>query len=158
MIAIAQVATTLQPWLGQRFLSYHFDVVEEIAFHLNAYNERSNLNGLRSYLDSLLFQTVRSYTNTRMVIITDDDVPVRVQISDFSVMTDDLMLLLFMDFKADEKHLLMIREYALQNESLAALRALYTRFSHYHSPEELQVLARTARGCHPEYRLRGWLI
>ena len=70
---------------------------------------------------------------------------------------DDLMLLVFEKFPADQHHLLLLREYSLRKPSLSALRVLYTRFASLQTRQELDAIASVARSCHPAFRLRGWL-
>jgi hypothetical protein len=50
-----------------------------------------------------------------------------------------------------------IREFALSNDSLSAIRALYVDFAEFQTEEEKAMLAHTARTCHPAYRYRSWL-
>ncbi len=60
-----------------------------------------------------------------------DDTFVRVQVQDFAVIADELMLLAFLEFPQDGEHLQFLREYSLQHASLSALRVLYTRFGDF---------------------------
>ncbi len=158
MIATAQVEIALQPWLGARLSGRLFLMMEEIACLLNGYSSRRPPDALAARLDSLLFWAVREETRGSMLAQLEDGSWVRVRVEDFSVMADDLLLLVFQGFPVDGEHLLLLREYSMRCSSLAALRTLYTRFAPLQSREELAAIAGVARACHPRFRLRGWLM
>ena len=86
-----------------------------------------------------------------------DDTFVRVQVQDFAVIADELMLLPFLDFPRDGEHLQFLREYSLQHASLSALRVLYTRFGAQQSPKELSAIVSVVKSCYPAFRWREWL-
>ena len=86
-----------------------------------------------------------------------DDTFVRVQVQDFAVIADELMLLAFLEFPQDGEHLQFLREYSLQHASLSALRVLYTRFGEQHSPQELAAIVSVVKSCYPPFRWREWL-
>lgn len=157
MIAVAQVMIALRPWLGVRLSRALEPLMDEIACQLNAYSARQAPDALSARLDSLLFCAVRDATRGAMLAQLPDGSFVRIRVEDFSVMADDLMLLLFSRFPVDSAHLLLLREYSLRRDSLAALRTLYTRFSPLQTEKELETIAAVARACHPAFRLRGWL-
>lgn len=157
MIAVAQVTIALRPWLGIRLSRMLESLIDEIACLLNAYDPRRSPGELNDRLDSLLFRAVREATQGTLLAQLEDESWVRIRVEDFSTMADDLMLLAFMDFPVDSHHLLVLREYSLQRDSLAALRALYTRFAPLQTAQELAAIASVARACHPAFRLRGWL-
>lgn len=157
MIAVAQVTIALRPWLGVRLSRMLEPLMGEIAYLLNAYHPSQPPDEVSDRLDSLLFCAVREATRGTMLARLDDESWVRIRVEDFSVMADDLLLLVFMDFPVDSRHLLLLREYSLRRDSLAALRTLYTRFSPLQTAQELAAIASVARACHPAFRLRGWL-
>lgn len=157
MVAVAQVEIALQPWLGARLSRELFPLMEWIAGKMNAYTGAASPDALAAGIDSALFQEVRRVTRGTMLAQLPDDTLVRIRVEDFAVMTDDLMYLLFSSFPADESHFRLLQDYSMRVSSLAALRALYTRFAAMQTPEELRVLAEVARKCHPAFRLRGWL-
>ena len=157
MIAVAQVTIALRPWLGIRLSRALEPLIDEIACLLNAYDPRRPPGELSDRLDSLLFRAVREATRGTMLAQLEDESWVRIRVEDFSTMADDLMLLVFMDLPVDGRHLLFLREYSLRRDSLAALRALYTRFAPLQTAQELAAIASVARACHPAFRLQGWL-
>lgn len=158
MVTLAQVAQLLQPWLGDALLSAAPRLCAEAQRRLNETAEQPDaLKTLAQGLDSLLYLSVRDLTEGRMIVRLADGSCVRVRVSDFPMMADDLMYLLFGRFPLDARHLMLLRDYSMRMESLSAIRALYTRFSAYETPQELCALARIARSCHPPFRWRAWL-
>ena len=157
MIAQAQVMIALQPWLGVRLSRALEPLMGEITGRLNVYSSRQAPDALAEELDSLLFRAVRQATRGTMLTQLADESWVRIRVEDFSVMADDLLLLVFSEFPVDSRHLLLLREYSMRQASLSALRALYTRFAALQTPEELRTIASVVRSCYPAFRWREWL-
>lgn len=157
MISQAQVRKTLTPWLGDPLLNALEPLTGDIAGRLNGCSIRRNADSLAEELDSLLFRAVRSATEGSMLAQLPDDTFVRVQVEDFAVMADELMLLAFQDFPRDGEHLQFLREYSLRHASLSALRVLYTRFGAQQSPQELSAIVSVVKSCYPAFRWREWL-
>ena len=157
MITVAQVMIALHPWLGASLSRAIEPCMDEIAHRMNAYSSRQAPDRLQDDLDSLLFCAVRDATRGRMLIQMEDGSLYRIQVDDFSTMADDLMELIFARFPVDQRHFLLLQEYSMRRESLAALKTLYTRFAALQSPQELEAIASVARACHAPFRLRGWL-
>ena len=157
MVSQAQVMIALRPWLGGPLLEALHPVVRDIAGRLNGFSIRGGGDDLAGQLDSLLFRAVREATKGKMLIGLDDGTWVRVRLEDFTAMADELMLLPFLDLPADEAHFLYLRDYSLRHPSLCAMRALYTRFAAFQTPEELKAIAAVAKNCYPAFRWREWL-
>ena len=157
MISQAQVKQTLIPWLGAPLLNALEPMTWDITGRLNGYSIRRRADDLAADLDSLLFRAVRAATEESMLVRLPDDTFVRVQVEDFAVMADELMLLVFQDFPKDGEHLQFLRDYSLRHASLSALRALYTRFGAQQSPKELDAIVSVVKSCYPAFRWRGWL-
>ncbi len=159
MIALSEVIAVLTPWLGTELLNALPALCPDIQGRLSGFvMGQTDLKALAQGLDSLLYLSVRDATEGRMLIHLPDDSYVRIRVSDFPVMADDLMYLLFSHFPLDARHLMLLRDYSIRMESLSAIRALYTRFSEYETPQELQALKRVAQTCHPAFRWRQWLF
>ena len=156
MVAVSQIAHILLPWTGTELLKSLYPECESIAKTLSA-SEKQDAKQVLDHITVLLFSRVRALTKGTMVVHPDGGYPVRMQTEDFAVIADDLLFFLFDAYPADEAHLQKLTVFAMENASLSALRALYTRFAHMHSREELQTIAQIARGSYPPYRLRGWL-
>lgn len=157
MISQAQVHQTLLPWLGGPLLNALEPLTGEITGRLNGCSIQRNADTLADELDSLLFRAVRNATEGSMLAQLPDDTFVRVQVQDFAVIADELMLLAFLEFPQDGEHLQFLREYSLQHASLSALRVLYTRFGAQQSPKELSAIVSVVKSCYPPFRWREWL-
>lgn len=157
MITVSQVANTLSPWLGSKLLEQCREECDHVTHLLNIPRERTALSALSQKIAVYLYGCVKRKTNGRMVVLPDGGYPVQMRGDDFSIIADDLLLLIFMDYPVDAEHLLLLQDFAMQQPSLSVLRALYTRFSSLQTSEELDAIAQIARGCHPAFRLRSWL-
>lgn len=157
MITQAQVMEVLTPWLGVELTGFLAQTAQDLGRMLNAYTVKQDIRPLAREIDSLLFRAVHGATRGRMLIPLPDGTWVRVRVEDFSVMTDELLLLAFNDFPVDQQHLSWLREYSMTEASLSALQALYTRFSPLQTQAELDAIASVARSCYPPFRWRHWL-
>ena len=157
MIAQSQVIITLRPWLGPYLTEPLSPLTAELAVRLNGFSVKRDIGQMTDELDRLLFNAVRVATQGSLLILLEDGTWVRVRLEDFSIMADELMLLVFMDFPVDETHFLALREYSMQRASLSALRALYTRFDSLQTGQELRAIAAVIRSCYPAFRWREWL-
>ena len=157
MIAQAQVMEKLRPWLGPYLSEALWPVMGDIAVRLNGYSPRRDLAELMDDLDRLLFNAVRVATNGTLLIQLEDETWVRLRLEDFSAMADELLLLVFLDFPADDYHMRLVRDFSIRRASLSALRALYTHFANWQSSQELRAVASVARSCYPAFRWREWL-
>ena len=157
MVTVSQIANILLPWTGSGLLEKLHPECVQIVKWLNSPRDTEYLSALTERITLLLFSRIRQLTNGTFIVQPDGGYPVRMQTEDFSVIADDMLLPLFMDYPADEQHLLHLKTYAMSCASLSALRALYTRFAPLQDAEELSVIAQIARGSYPPYRLFGWL-
>lgn len=157
MVAVSQVMVILRPWLGPGLSAAAEPLMEEIARRLNAHSSPRPLWALTDEMDSLLFRAVHEITRGSMLAQLEDGTWVRIRVGDFSVMADELLFPLFLDFPVDGAHLALLRDYSMKRDSLSALRALYTRFAPLQTPQELATIASVARSCYPPFRWRGWL-
>ena len=157
MIAQSQVIITLRPWLGPYLTETLSPLTADLAVRLNGFSVKRDIGQMTDELDRLLFNAVRVATQGSLLILLEDGTWVRVRLEDFSIMADELMLLVFMDFPVDETHFLALREYSMQRASLSALRALYTRFDSLQTGQELRAIAAVIRSCYPAFRWRDWL-
>lgn len=157
MIAQAQVIFTLRPWLGPYLTETLSPLMGDICGRLNAFSLKQEISRLADDLDRLLFNAVRVATRGTLLVLLEDDTWVRVRLEDFTVMADDLMLLVFLDFPVDETHFQALRDYSMHRASLSALRALYTRFDSLQTGQELRAIGGVIRSCYPAFRWRDWL-
>lgn len=158
MVAAERAADTLRPWLGSAFVAQQPDTMRKAAMRLNAFSpQREDLARLAQDMDSLLFMAVRDVTMGKMTLTMDTGDVIRVRVSDFALMVDELMYLLFEDMQAQPDAFDLIRSYSMRTSSLASLKALYLLFPDRQSQEELSTLSRVIRTCHPPFRWRQWL-
>lgn len=157
MVHEDSVARVLRPWLGAAFLAA-CEICEKACAELNAFStEDGDPAALSSRLSTLLFHQVRSLTEGDMRVLLDDGRVVRIRVDDIDQMADELLYLALCRLPHNAWQYARLREFALSHESLSALRALYEQFSAFQTEDELNLIARTVRTCHPPYRWRGWL-
>ena len=157
MVQEESAARVLRPWLGAAFLSA-CDICAQVCGALNGFPaEDGDLGELAQRLGSLLFHAVRTLTEGDMRVLLDDGRVVRVRVDDIDQMADELLFLVLRGLPRSAWQYGRLRSFALSHESLSALRALYQRFSSFQTEDELALIARTVRTCHPAYRWRGWL-
>ena len=156
MFSYAQIMKTLQPWVGSRMLPYLEDTTERILTRFAGFSARDDLDDLVQWLEAYLYDRVREITRGKMVAGLDDGSLVTIRVSDFTVIADEMLYLLFSSFPRDARHLLMLREYSLRHESLSALRALYVDFRLLISEQERHMIKKVILH-YPEARLKDWL-
>lgn len=158
MVAAERVADALKPWLGTAFVTQQTDIMRRAAMRLNAFSlNREEIARVAQDLDSLLFMSVRNATAGRMTLPMDTGDVIRVRVSDFALMADELLFLLFEDIAAQPDAFEAVRLYSLRSSSLSSLKALYLLFPQRQTPEELATVERVLRTCHPPFRWRQWL-
>ena len=157
MIGKGQVMIALAPWLGEELSRALDGSLEQITHWLNAWTDRQDLGELRGRIDSLLFRSAREATQGRLLVRTPDGGWVRMRLEDFSTMADDVLYVLLSQLPVDQKHLVLLRDFSLHQESLAALKALYLRFAPLEGEEELAAMGAFVRKCYPPFRWQGWL-
>ncbi|MBQ9300668.1 MAG: hypothetical protein IJ214_09165 [Clostridia bacterium] len=157
MVHEDSVARVLRPWLGAAFLAA-CDICAQLCGALNAFSpEDGDPAALSAQLDTLLFHRVRELTRGDMRVLLDDGRVIRIRVDDIDQMADELLYLALCRLPLNAWQYGRLRQFALSHESLSALRALYERFAAFQTEDELALIARTVRGCHPAYRWRGWL-
>lgn len=158
MAAVWRVAETLRPWLGSAFVARNAETMEVIALRLFGFRpERDSLAALSFQLDNLLFMQVREETRGKLTLMMDSGQTVRLRMSDFSLMADELMYLLFEALPKNASNQAMIRSYSMKSVSLSALRALYLLYRDMQPAEETDTLRRLITGSHPPFRWRQWI-
>lgn len=157
MIGKGQVMIALAPWLGEELSRALDDSLEQITHWLNAWTDKQDLGELRQRIDSLLFRSAREATQGRLLVQVPDGGWVRMRLEDFSTMADDVLCVLFSDFPVDQRHLQLLRDFSLRQESLAALKTLYLRFAPLEQEDERAAIGAFVRKCYPSFRWQAWL-
>jgi len=158
MVQAEALAWVLRPWLGAAFLSSSSNVCASACALLNGFDTlHGDLGVLYSRLDSFFFHQVHDLTRGDMRILLDDGRVIRMRVDDVDQMADDVLYLPLRELPRTVEQYERLRGFAMTHESLSALRALYIDFTSFQTEDELRLIARTARECHPEYRWRAWL-
>lgn len=158
MITERQIFGLLSPWLGSALLQVRPQIVRETQKRLNAFvPARDRVAELRNGLEGFLYTSVSEATEGDLRILLDDGSVIRMENDDFPILADELLYLVFEQFPTDAHHLMLLRDFSLRENSLSAIRALYTRFADYETEEERATLARVARESHPPFRWKAWL-
>ena len=158
MISPDTVKKTLLPWLGSAFLSAQEELCIRLSMSLLSYQaQRDTLTHLAQQLDNLLFMAVRETTQGRMALEMDTGQLIRLRMSDFGMMADELLYLLFDTLEKTSFHLSLIREYSMRSGSLSALRALYLLYPHLQTQEEVDILRRVITTSHEPWRFSHWI-
>jgi len=157
MIQIERVEKLLRPWLGRALLDCT-NVCEQAAELLEDFDVmHDDYADLATDIKMLLQFIVGEMSGGDMTVYRDNGRKVFIREEDFDIMADALLYLRFQTLVHSAFNCTRIREFALSNNSLSALRALYVDFSEFQTAEEKALLAHTARTCHPAFRYRSWL-
>ena len=96
-------------------------------------------------------------TRTSMCIVVENYQTRKLSLQDIETMTDDQMGLMFDRVSSISTSFDRINEYALQHESLAALRVLVQKYSSNYTEEELAFMVQMIRSLYPKERYQDWL-
>jgi len=158
MILPERAEEVLRPFLGTAFLRRNADLPGQAAAVLTSFRPaRQTLRQAADQVDNLLFMRVREDTGGRMALTMDNGALIRLRMSDFSVMADELLYLLLENLPKTGQNQALIREYSMRSGSLSALRALYLLYRDMQEPEETETLRRVITSCHEPWRFRSWM-
>ncbi len=157
VIKTQDVAQALRPWVGAYMLE-STPLAHQTADVLRSYAPyREDLFQLLKRLDSFLFMTIRRLTGGTMQVILDRGEDVRIRTGDFVWITDDVLGVLFESLSPYSVNYELIKDFSLRQQSLSALKVLYTKYQSFQSEEELQAIARLVRSLYPRERYSWWL-
>jgi len=157
MIQAEHTQKLLRPWLGQALLDCT-GLCDQAAKLMNDFDVmHGEWAALLDDLKRLIYRTVAQVTKDSMTVLRDGGKWAHIRMEDFAVMADALLYLRLRTLVHSAWNCSRIREFALSNDSLSAIRALYVDFAEFQTEEEKAMLAHTARTCHPAYRYRSWL-
>ncbi len=158
MIEASELHDILRPWLGEAFLSVFSQELMEMAAYMRPYiRGNDDFDQLRSWLDDRLLMGVRNITQAKMVILLDSGYEVRLRVSDFAQMADELMYCVFRRLKRTHMSYEKINEYSFRHPSLSSLRALYLDFQEFLTKDERKVIKQIITGNYPLFRWAAWL-
>ncbi len=155
-ISAKEVYDTLFPWFGEGFL-HHSDVVIHVQNALNTFPQREgNFSLLQEKIEKILFMDLYRFSNATMTVIVNQQ-SYRIHSSNFSYIADDVLGLYLCSLKSTPLHFELIKRYSMEQESLAALKALYLYYDHLQSAEEVAVIKRMIIGIYPPWRYENWI-
>lgn len=156
-IRTARVREALMPFLGTEAL-IQAPIAEHAAEALRHFSpHHQQPEELAPQLCDMLFSDLYACLGPRMTVQLDDGRQVRIRMADIPDLADCVLGVLFDSLPESDETLRLLRAYAMQTTSLAAMRALLTRFQNRQSPEELAILRRIIRDNYPPERYDFWL-
>lgn len=156
-IQLDDVNDALKPWLGALFLM-STPLSQTVAAQMAQYSPaRETFEQLRERLEHWLLVEISRLTRSSMCIMVENYQTKRLSLRDIELMTDDLMGLMFDRLSPFSSNFDRLNEYALQHESLAALRVLYQKYASYFSEEEFDFMVQMMKSLYPKERYQAWL-
>ena len=156
-IQLDEVNDALKPWLGALFLM-STPLSQQIAYQMMQYSPaRETLEQVRARLEHYMLVEISKLTRSSMCIMVENYQTRRVTLRDIECMTDDLMGLVFDRLSPLEPNFDRLNEYALQHESLSALRVLSQKYSSFFSEEEYAFMIQMIKNLYPKERYQKWL-
>lgn len=156
-VAREDVERALRPWLGSMFL-YTSTLGQELSERLSAYAPyRQTLQELRDELESQLVVTLNALTRGSMTLLSDNYHSVHLSLSDITMITDELMGVVFEKLTPFSANFIKLNDYSLRVQSLSALRVLCTKYASYYSPEQFRFIAKMIREIYPPRLYEKWL-
>ena len=155
-ISTDQVYEALVPWFGQSFL-HHSDVVSHVQKALHYFTQREgNFFVLHEKVEKILFMELYRFSNGTMTVMVNQQ-SFRIHSSNFTYIADDALSLYLCALKPTPLHFELIKRYSMEQESLAALKALYLYYDHLQTFEEEAVIKRMIIGIYPPWRYEKWI-
>ncbi|HPJ01406.1 MAG TPA: hypothetical protein PKU80_01010 [Candidatus Limiplasma sp.] len=156
-IHLDDVNDALRPWLGALFLM-STPLSQELSYQMMQYSPvRETFEQLRARLEQHLLVRINKLTRSSMCIMVENYQTRRLSLRDIEFMTDDLMGLMFDRMTPFSSNFEKLNEYALQHESLSALRVLYQKYASFFSEEEYQFMIHMMKSLYPKERYQDWL-
>jgi hypothetical protein len=156
-VEVKDVERVLRPWLGTMLLS-STPLTETVAgLVMNFTPYRQTLAELKKSVSHELLTGVSRATGGNMCIVLDDYRSKRLTLKDMEWMTDDVMGLVFDSLTPFSVNFDKLNDYALHEESLAALRVLYQKYAKFFSEDQYAFLIQMIQKIYPPERYAGWL-
>ena len=156
-VEVKDVERVLRPWVGSLLLSSS-TLAHEIACVLMEYAPyRHTLAQLRDCVGHDLLTGLNRATGGSMTIVQDNYRTRRLTLHDIEWITDDVMGVVFESLTVFSANFTKLNDYALHEESLAALRVLYQKYRSFFTDEQYQFLVRMVKSIYPVERYAEWL-
>ena len=157
-IHLDDVNDVLKPWLGALFLM-STPLSQELNYQMMQYSPvRETLEQLRQRVEQHILVRMDKLTRSSMCIMVENYKTKKLSLRDIELMTDDLMGLIFERLSPIETNFDKLNEYALQHESLSALRVLCQKYSSSFTKEEYDFMIQMIKRLYPEERYQSWLV
>lgn len=151
-----QVYDALLPWLGSHFLENSSTVSAAVALLRSFPSQNGDFSLFHNKIEKQLFMSVYHGTKGSMEINIGTKC-IRIHSSAFIHMADDVLAVHFMCLKPTFMNFELLKRYSMENESLAALHALYLAYDHLQSPEEIAFIKRMIASIYPPWRYEKWI-
>ena len=156
-IVLQDVERVLRPWVGTTFLSSN-SFAEELTHKLREHAPyRQTLFDLRADVEGHMVTKLSRFTGGTMCVMLDNYHTVRLTLQDIQWMTDDVMGVLFERLTPFSTNFEKLNDYALQVESLAAMRVLYQKYAPFFTEDEFRFLIGMIQKLYPAHLYETWL-
>jgi len=146
----------MRPWVGS-YLLESTSLTTEVTNRLMNYDPRSStFHVLHDQLSDVVLVGLNRATAASMRVILDDYKVRKLSLSDIDQIIDAFMGLLFESLIPFSANFIKINEYAMQHESLSALRVLYVKYKESFTCEQYAFLAKMIIKIYPNERVSTW--
>ncbi len=156
-VDVQAVERVLRPWLGSMLLTAT-PLASDIADSMREYAPyKQTFTELKEAVEHVLFTDLSRATGGGMCIVLDDYGTRRLKLKDMQNITDDVMGLVFDSLNPFSANFVRLNDYALHEESLAAMRVLYQKYRAFFSEDQYAFLSQMIRKIYPAERYEAWL-
>lgn len=156
-VEVKDVERVLRPWVGSLLLSSS-TLASDIACVVMEYAPyRHTLTQLRDCIAHDLLTGLNRVTGGNMTVVQDNYKTRRLSLRDMEWMTDDMMGLVFENLTVFSANFTKLNDYALREESLAAMRVLYQKYRSFFTDEQYAFLVKMIKSIYPPERYAMWL-
>ncbi len=149
------VQRILTPRVGSRLLQA-VPLAQKASELLSGFSPFSTtLEEVSQQLCNTLFNSLYDFLGPAMTVLLDNGRQMRIRMQDIPDIADDVMGALLDALPVTSSNLQMLREYALRQTSLSAMRVLLVKYPQ--PPEEKAILCRVIRDNYPPWRYESWL-
>ena len=156
-IEVKDVERVLRPWLGSLLLTSSTLVADVACVVMEYAPYRHTFAQLRDCISHELLTGINRITGGSMCVVQDNYRTKRLTLQDMQSMTDDVIGLVFDALTPFSANFTKLNEYALHEESQAAMRVLYQKYRSFFSDEQYAFLIKMIRSIYPPERYVMWL-
>ncbi|HNW86430.1 MAG TPA: hypothetical protein PLP25_02120 [Candidatus Limiplasma sp.] len=156
-VTVKDVERVLRPWLGSLLLSSNTFSTEIACVVMEYAPYRQTLQQLRDCVAHDLLTGINRITGGSMTIVQDNYRTRRLTLRDMQVMTDDIMGLVFDSLTPFSANFEKLNNYALHEESLAAMRVLYQKYRSFFTDDQYRFLIHMIKSIYTPERYLMWM-